>query len=112
MNPIVIILSACTFIFYGSLCLMTNHMKVEFERYGLSRFRIFIGVLELLGGIGLIVGLTYPPILIFSSAGLTLLMILGTFIRIKVRDKMMEILPAFILILVNAFILLRMLSIF
>ena len=43
-------LSAVAFLFYGIVCVSTSHMKVEFERYGLARFRVLVGVLECLGG--------------------------------------------------------------
>jgi hypothetical protein len=79
-------------------------MKAEFHRYGLQKFRIFVGALEILGGTGLLAGLIYSPLLIFSSAGLSTLMLLGTLIRIKVSDRPIEILPAFSLMLLNAYI--------
>lgn len=105
MRLALIYISGLTFILYGLLCLMTSHMKAEFQRYGLSNFRQLTGALELLGGIGLLSGLIYTPLLIFSSAGLSLLMLLGTIIRIKVKDRPFEILPAFSLMLINAYIL-------
>lgn len=107
MQVILIIMSASIFIFYGLLCLLTGHMKLEFKRYGLSQFRTLTGVLELLGGIGLVVGhYVYEPILILSSAGLSLLMLLGTIVRLKTKDPLLEILPAFGLMLINLKILL------
>lgn len=106
MQVILIIMSASIFIFYGLLCLLTGHMKQEFKRYGLSQFRTLTGVLELLGGIGLIVGqYVYGPVLILSSAGLGLLMLLGTLVRLKTKDPLIEIFPAFALMLVNLKIL-------
>ncbi len=104
MNQIIVYISAVVFIFYGLLCLTTNHMKVEFARYQLSRFRRTVGVLELLGGLGLLLGLYYPILSIIASAGLTLLMLLGTLIRIKTKDPLLEIIPAFSLMLLNGYI--------
>ena len=72
-----IILSSFAFIFYGVLVLSTDHMGNEFERYKLSKFRIITGVLELLGGVGSLVGILYSPILLLSSFGLSMLMFLG-----------------------------------
>jgi hypothetical protein len=80
-------------------------MKVAFHRYGLSQFRTLTGSLELLGGIGLIVGQYYVPILYLSAAGLSLLMFLGVIVRFMTRDPLFQILPAFILMLINLKIL-------
>ena len=105
MQVILILLSAMTFIFYGLLCLLTDHMKKEFVRYGLSRFRTLTGVLELLGGAGLIIGHSYYPLLLLSASGLSLLMFLGVIVRLKTKDPLIEILPAFLLMLINLKIL-------
>ena len=97
MRAMVIVFTGLTFIVYGLLCLLTDHMVTEFTRYGLSRFRKLTGILELLGGLGLIVGLFYPPILFLSSLGLSVLMFLGVLVRLKTRDPLIEIFPAFTL---------------
>jgi hypothetical protein len=105
MDVLFTLLSSITFIFYGVTCLTTNHMKSEFERYGLSKYRRLTGVLELLGGLGLIVGFKIKMILMLSSAGLGFLMLLGTLTRIKVKDPLAEILPAISLMIINFIIL-------
>ena len=105
MRLIFILFSATSFLFYGLLILVTNHMKLEFKRYDLERFRTLTGFLEFSGGLGQLVGLFYPLLLILSSIGLALLMLMGTFIRIRVRDRWLEIIPAFFLMLVNISIL-------
>jgi hypothetical protein len=106
MQVTLIFISAIAFIFYGLMCLSTDHMKTEFQRYGMSRFRRLTGLLELLGGLGLLVGhFVYYPILAFSAGGLALLMFLGTIVRFKTKDPVIQILPAIILMLVNLKIL-------
>jgi hypothetical protein len=105
MQVILIIGCGITFIFYGLLCLFTDHMKIEFQRYGLSKFRRLTGILELLGGTGLLLGQYYSSLLNLSAAGLALLMLLGVMVRLKTRDPMIEILPAFILLMLNLKIL-------
>lgn len=107
MDVTLIFLTAITFIIYGILCLCTDHMKVEFKRYGVSKFRSLTGALELLGGVGLIVGSFYRPVLYFSSSGLAVLMFLGVLIRLKTKDPLIEITPAFILMIINLTILYR-----
>ncbi len=109
MNLLLIVVSALTFISYGVLCLLTDHMKEEFKRYGFSKFRTLTGWLELLGGIGLLVGLQYRPILILSSGGLATLMLMGSITRIKIRDSIVQTLPALSLMVINAYILLSIL---
>jgi hypothetical protein len=105
MQVILIFISGLTFIFYGLLCLLTDHMKIEFKRYGFSQFRKLTGTLELLGGAGLLLGQYYTPLLILSAAGLALLMFLGVIVRLKTKDQLIEILPAFILMVINLKIL-------
>ena len=99
------ILSAIAFLGYGAACLGTQHMVAEFERFGLGRFRLFVGALEFLGGLGLLLGHLYFPLLLVSSGGLTLLMLLGVWTRIRVGDSLLESLPAFLFFLLNGFVL-------
>ena len=104
MTSILAYLSGSCFIFYGCLILMTNHMKLEFKRYGMSQFRLLTGVLELLGGVGLIVGLHYHPLYLLSSLGLGILMLLGSITRVRVKDRPVEIIPAFVLMVINLYL--------
>jgi hypothetical protein len=76
-------------------------MEKEFIRFGLKRFRILTGTLELLGGVGLLVGFRYPIISLLSSIGLTLLMFLGILARIRIRDSIVQCLPAISLFGIN-----------
>jgi hypothetical protein len=92
------------FLFYGLLCLFADGMVEEFERYGLSRFRRLTGALEVLGAVGLAAGYVRPALWVVSGAGLALLMLLGLAVRVRVRDPVVEMIPAAFLLLVNAFI--------
>lgn len=83
---------------------MKSGMKEEFERYGLDKFRNVIGGLQLLGGAGLLVGLIWQPILIISSGGLALLMLIGFGVRIKMKDGFLPSLPSFIFMILNSYI--------
>lgn len=96
--------SIALFLGYGLLCLFANGMVDEFERYGLARFRRLTGALEVLGALGLAGGYLVPFMDVFSATGLAVLMALGVGVRIKVRDPVVEMLPAAFLLLVNAFI--------
>lgn len=99
------VVSAALFLVYGSLVLFTGGMRAEFERFGLAGFRRATGALEVLGGVGLLVGLLRTEALIVASGGLALLMLLGVLTRIRVRDPFVEIVPAAGLMLTNGFIL-------
>lgn len=97
-------ISGFSFIGYGIAYFYTSKMKSEFKRFGLEKYGSLTAILELLGGVGLLVGLIFHPILLLSSSGLTLLMLLGLGVRIKVKDSLWISLPAVLFLLLNAFI--------
>jgi len=98
------VISILGFGVYGLLVLFADGMIEEFKRFGLSRFRRLTGALEVLGALGLLVGYLIPFVTLLASGGLTILMLLGTATRIRVRDTLLETLPAVVLMGVNAFI--------
>jgi hypothetical protein len=84
-----------SFLFFGASCFLSPRIELEFERYGLSSRRQFVGVLQLLGSLGLLVGQLVTPVLtLIASAGLCILMLLGVAVRIKIKDPWYSILPA------------------
>ena len=97
--------SGAAFLVYGALCLTSPLMQAEFIRFGLERFRVVTGTLEVMAGLGLLVGLLWPPALWLSSGGLALLMLCGVIVRVNVNDEAVDILPAALLMLVNGYIL-------
>ena len=99
------VLSAVLFLGYGAVVLFTGGMREEFERFGLARYRLATGVLEVFGGAGLLVGLVRVEVLIVASAGLAFLMFLGVLTRLRVKDPIVEIVPAALLLFANGFIL-------
>lgn len=96
--------SACAFLFYGTLCLFSTNMVIEFERFRLARFRRLVGFLELGGGLGQLVGLYFQPLALFSSGGLAVLMLLGIWARKRINDPWYLSLPALMLFLINSFL--------
>ncbi|MFT4710109.1 MAG: hypothetical protein ACI9D0_000094 [Bacteroidia bacterium] len=100
------ILSIAAFLFYGWICLASDHMVPEFERYGLAKFRRLTGALELLGALGLLVGYVFQPLVAISAGCIFLLMLLAIGTRIRIRDSLLQILPALILGVLNAHIVL------
>tara|TARA_B100001167_G_scaffold186021_1_gene146809 strand:- start:17298 stop:17645 length:348 start_codon:yes stop_codon:yes gene_type:complete len=93
------------FVLYGISCLLTQRMKDEFVRFGLSKWRRTTGYLQLLGGLGIITGIFFSTILlVLSTAGLAILMLLGFITRLRIRDSFLASSPAFIFMLVNLFL--------
>ena len=79
-------------------------MKKEFERFGLEKIGLFTIALEFMGAAGLVVGLIYNPILVISSLGLSLLMLAGLMVRIRLKDNIRVSLPAFFYMGLNTYI--------
>jgi hypothetical protein len=76
-------------------------MRDEFERFGMAKFRILTGIIEILGAAGTLLGLFWTPLFIFSTLGLGTLMLLGLVTRVRVRDPIVQMLPALSLMVVN-----------
>ncbi len=109
MNIIYILLvlfSGISFITYGSLLFVSTEMQNEFKRFGLEKFTTLTGILELLGGIGLLVGLKVGFILLISSGGLALLMLLGFGVRLKIKDGFWLSFPSLFFMLLNLYVFL------
>jgi len=82
-------------------------MKNEFKRFKLEKLGLLTIVLEIIGALGLLIGLWYLPLLLLSSGGLALLMLLGLIVRIKLKDSLWITLPAFFFMILNTYILLE-----
>lgn len=95
------IISIIAFFSYGIACICMEKFFHEFKRYKLSQFRILTGVLEVLGSAGLILGSYIPIFKTLASLGLTLLMIAGVSVRIRIKDSLIQIFPAAILMIIN-----------
>lgn len=79
-------------------------MAADFERYNLPRFRVMIGALQILGSIGLAIGFFIPWLTVFASLGLAVQMLLGVLVRVKIKDSIIEMLPAAGFCILNSFI--------
>lgn len=101
---VLIVISSLSFFAYGISWFTSPHMKNEFKRFGLERFGLTTVLLEIAGAFGLVVGLYNVPILLFSSGGLTLLMLLGVLVRLWVKDSFWVTLPALFYLAINSFI--------
>jgi uncharacterized membrane protein YphA (DoxX/SURF4 family) len=97
-----ILINGLCFLIHGTSCLTTASMRKEFQRYGLSRQRKLVGVLQLIGAAGLLAGLVFRPLAIAGALGLALLMALGVSVRIRCGDHPVQMLPAALYALCNA----------
>ena len=104
---VLILVSSLSFLAYGILYFTSAHIRSEFERFGLKKFGPLTAVLEILGGIGLLVGFKLLPILLISSGGLSLLMFMGLIARLRVKDSIWVSMPATFFMVLNAYIFYR-----
>ena len=63
----VIIFTAVSFIIYGYSSFVSRRMKSEFIRWEFGNHRKTVGSLQILGGLGLLLGLKYNMLLVVSS---------------------------------------------
>jgi len=100
-------LSAVLFLYYGLSVLFADAMLTEFEQFRLPGWRKGIGILELFGAAGLIVGYLIPPLTIAASGGLALLMALGLVVRYRSKSSLQDSVAAILMLLINLFICLH-----
>ena len=101
---IVTLISSFSFFAYAFSYFRTPHMKNEFKRFGLEKIGLATVLLEIIGALGLLVGLKFYFFLMISSLGLALLMLAGLIVRIKLKDSIWISLPALFYMLLNTYI--------
>lgn len=101
----IVLLNSLFFLFYGLQCLVSDKMALEFKRFGLpDSQRLFTGILQLLGAIGMFMGLFMPIIGLLASGGLALMMFVAFLIRMKTGDDFIESAQSLIFLIVNSWI--------
>ena len=112
--PMVLLVLALTsglsFLRYGFEILYRIRLREEFTRYGMAGIRTFVGVMEVLGGSAVLLGLAFAPLGAFGAGGLTVLMVLGLIVRIRLHDAPRLMVPAACLAAVNAVLVVLFLS--
>lgn len=103
-NIIAILFSSLSFLIYGAMLLKLESMQLEFKRFKLEKLMVLTGILELLGGAGLLVGFYINFILLISSGGLGLLMFFAFLVRLKMKDSFWVSLPSFLFMVLNFYI--------
>jgi uncharacterized membrane protein YphA (DoxX/SURF4 family) len=104
LSLLLTLFSSASFIIYGASYFFTPHMKNEFKRFGLEKFGVLTAILEIVGAVGLLVGLFSTPILLISSGGLALLMFFGLLARVRVKDSLRVSLPAILFMISNTYV--------
>ena len=99
-----ILISSLSFFGYVVSYFISPHMKIEFKRFGLGKIGLLTIILEFIGAVGLIVGLKFNPLLVVSSFGLALLMLVGLIVRIRLKDTIWVSLPALLFMGLNTYI--------
>ena len=106
MNVVAIcaLISSLSFLAYSFSYFNAPHMKNEFKRFGLEKVGLSTVILQIIGALGLLVGLKFNFILVISSLGLAILMFAGLIVRIKLKDSILISLPALFYMVLNTYI--------
>ncbi len=79
-------------------------MKREFERYRFGSQRMLVGGLQICAAIGLLAGLSQPWMGRASAAGLALMMLVAVGVRIRIKDTLLQTIPALLYLALNAYL--------
>ena len=101
---ILILVSSLSFLAYGVAYFISPNMKSEFKRFGLEKLGLLTVILEIIGAVGLLVGLKINEILLIASGGLATLMLLGVLVRLKMKDGLWVSIPALFFMVLNFYI--------
>ncbi len=97
-------LSIIAFAGYGVHALLSSSMASEFERYGLARLRVLTATIQIVGSVGLAAGYFFRPLLLLSAGGFAAMMLVALLVRIRIRDPIAAMLPAFVLMCLNLYL--------
>ena len=104
IDQILILFNLISFTAYGTSCLRSQSMRLEFIRYGLNKFRVLNGCLQLAASLGLAIGLIYPLLAGLASAGLALQMLAGIIVRKWIQDSWLQCAPAIFYGILNSYL--------
>ncbi|CAH1226020.1 hypothetical protein PAECIP111891_05879 [Paenibacillus allorhizoplanae] len=107
---IIQILLAAAFVMFGILKLSTHdlQMKIFTSTYGYSvGFMYIVGVVELITGIGLIIGLWHPRIALLSAGVIAMIMASAMLTHIRSHEGMRTSIPPLIFLAMAIFLVAR-----
>ena len=102
---ILTLVSAGAFLFYGFEALFSGRVRLEFGRYGVPQFRVLVGSLQVVGALGLLLGLAYAPVGALAAGGLMLMMLIGVAVRLRIHDAPGQMVQAASLAALNGVLL-------
>ncbi len=105
-----IVFSSLSFIGYVISYFVQPGMKNEFKRFKLEKLGFLIILLQLVGALGLLIGLKVNLLLHISSLGLGLLMLCGVIVRLKLKDNLWVSFPAVFYMFLNLYIFIKSLT--
>jgi putative oxidoreductase len=93
--PIIIVqvVLGLLFVAIGGMTVAGRQMFVEnFQRFGYPQwFRVVTGSLEVLGGLGLLIGIWLPWLAALASTGLTLVMLGAVLTQVRIREPVQKL---------------------
>ena len=104
IKEIFVLFSAISFVIYSLHSVFSRRMIIEFARWGIGNLRILVASFQMLGGIGLLLGMYNIWLLCLASFFLMLMMITAIIIRVRVRDSFLQTVPALIYALLSLII--------
>ena len=104
LNVALILCSAISFLGYGAACFFSDSLKREFDRYGFGSQRALTGGLQLCAALGLLAGLSQPWLGRAAAAGLAWMMLVAVGVRIRIKDTLLQTVPALIYLALNAYL--------
>jgi len=88
-------------------------MKEEFLRFKLSETqRKITGILQIVAGIALFFSFISPITGVIAAAGLTIQMLLGFMVRLRIKDSIILSLPSFVFMIFNGYLFVYFLKIY
>ena len=102
---VVVVFQGLSFVAYGINSFISKRMKSEFQRWNLKKGRKAIASCQLIGGVAMLFGLEWNIMLVLSSSFLGVMMLVAIVVRIKVKDNISDILPAFAYLVLSGIIL-------
>lgn len=104
MKTTLILFSALSFLGYGLGCFFSAYLRQEFRRYQLGAQCRMVGILQCVAALGLIAGFRLPWIGQAAAAGLALMMLVALGVRMRIRDRLVQMLPALGYLALNAYL--------
>jgi uncharacterized membrane protein YkgB len=104
LKTTLILFSALSFLGYGLGCFFSAYLRQEFDRYQLGAQCRMVGILQCAAALGLIAGFRLPWIGQAAAAGLALMMLVALGVRMRIRDRLVQMLPALGYLALNAYL--------